>query len=110
MYTVSFDVANKSLAVSIIYYNEKYNKNISDLYDDFLHKKNYIKSNINNDSTTEICNAIIKILQLYKELIIEYTKLSNNRMRIEYADVFDLLPNKKVNQTETIYRTECLLK
>lgn len=82
MYYLSFDIANKSLATSYIYYNNQYNKcqteNIKIL--NVLEKLNYINNMINNN------------------------------FKYIYYSVKDLIPDKKLKNTTIIERSNGLKK
>lgn len=82
MYYLSFDIANKSLATSYIYYNNDYHKCLdSNLkFVTLLEKLNYINNMINNN---------------FKYL---------------YYSVKDLIPDKKVKDTTIIERSNGLKK
>ena len=78
MFYLSIDVANKSLAVSFIYYTKINNINLS-------------KINNNNISTlTDLNNKLQNIIQYY------------------ICEVIDLIPNKKVRNTTIIERSKAL--
>lgn len=76
MYYLSFDVANKSLAVSFINYDLDYKKKFNN-----IDKNNIIEyiSNVNN--------------------------ILNNIVNYIYCDVIDLIPNKKIKDTTIQERT-----
>lgn len=82
MYYLSFDIANKSLATSYIYYNNDYHKclNSNLKFVTLLEKLNYINNMINNN---------------FKYL---------------YYSVKDLIPDKKVKDTTIIERSNGLKK
>lgn len=85
MYYLSFDVANKSLATSFLYYNHNY-KNLF--------------NNINS-------NANIK--DIYNNMIKTNNNL-NNIIDYLYFNVVDLIPGKKVKDTDIIERSISLKK
>ncbi len=84
MYYLSFDVANKSLAVSLIYFNNDYKKEI------YNHYNNTDKSTVNN------------LIQLNKNII--------NTIDYIYYNVEDLIPGKKVKETNILERSNSLKK
>lgn len=82
MYYLSFDIANKSLATSYIYYNNDYNK--------------YKNSNIEFVTLLEKLNYINNMI--------------NNNFKYLYYSVKDLIPDKKVKDTTIIERSNGLKK
>ena len=76
MYYLSFDVANKSLAVSFVNYDIDY------------------KSKLNNLDKTNICNYISKV-----------NDIVSNVVNYIYGDVIDLIPNKKLKDSTIQERT-----
>ena len=85
MYYLSFDVANKSLATSFIYYNHNYK---------FL----FDKENVNTNITS-----------IYNDLK-ETNNILNNIIEYIYFNVEDLIPGKKVKDTDIIERSKSLKK
>jgi hypothetical protein len=81
MYYLSIDVANKSLAVSFIYYNKyiRYNKYID---------------------TNNINNTVLSLNLLNNNI--------NNIIEYYICEVTDLIPNKKVKNTTVIERSKAL--
>ena len=92
MYFISFDVATKSLAVSIIKYAED----------------NFIYPHIEEIYTKYKDNT--KDFEHYVKLLKNTNDILNNRYKIEYLDVVDLIPNKKLKETTTVERTIYLKK
>lgn len=78
MYYLSFDVANKSLAVSLIYFNSNYKDN--------LHSNDIASTND----------------------LIELNKKINNCINYIYYNVEDLIPGKKVKDTSILERSSSL--
>lgn len=81
MYYLSIDVANKSLAVSFIYYNK-----------DITYNKYIDTNNINN--------TILSLNLLNNNI--------NNIIKYYICEVTDLIPNKKVKHTTIIERSKAL--
>lgn len=110
MHIISFDVATKSLATSIIYYN----LNITSIIENKLNDYNFKKKNILkiiNRKNTEIHekNKYMNILLLnYIQLLDIISDLYTNKITIENLDVVDLIPGKKVKETTIIERTQLL--
>jgi hypothetical protein len=92
MFILSYDIASKSLAVSLIQFNENYKHDLSQIMQDF-HKE--IKSCITKTHMyTYAKNCIYRIDKLLDELI-----------QPIYFDVVDLIPGKKMKETTVIQRT-----
>lgn len=85
MYYLSFDVANKSLATSFLYYNHNY------------------KSLFNNK------NSNTDVKDIYNNMI-ETNNTLNNIIEYLYFNVEDLIPGKKVKDTDIIERSIGLKK
>jgi hypothetical protein len=81
MYYLSIDVANKSLAVSFIYYNKNH-------YENF---ENIIRNN-----------------KLTFNNLIEINKKLDNIIKYYICEVTDLMPNIKVKHTTILFRTKKL--
>ncbi len=98
MHFIGFDVATKSLAVSIIKVEpmETILSGIKSKFDEYK-KKMYGESRIAHLSSS--C-----------ELLSAANILLSSRYKIIYLDVVDLIPNKKLKQTTTIERTLFLNK
>ena len=89
VYTLSFDPATKSLAVSITEYNVDLSENIDNEFKNYLKKKDKIdESDIN------------KLLENYLNLLTEVDKLLENRIKIHYLNVIDLIPGKTVKRSD----------
>ncbi len=78
MYYLSFDVANKSLAVSLIYFNNEY-------------------KDVLNNNKIENTNGLI-----------QFNKKIHNIIDYIYYNVEDLIPGKKVKETTIIERSNSL--
>lgn len=81
MYYLSIDVANKSLAVSFIYYNKKIKYNKIDINETFS-------------------NIALSLTCLNKQI--------NNNIKYYICEVTDLIPNKKIKQTTIVERSKAL--
>ena len=101
MRIVSFDCANKSLGVSILNYNLNISKDIKLKYDMYLAEKAELLKNFNDIKMN-------KLLEKYIKLLDETIKLVSNKITIEFLDVVDLIPGKKVKETDPVYRTDKL--
>lgn len=92
MYILSFDVATKSLAVSLI----KYNYNINDAYAQI--KKIYEEYKKENKPT-------IDKLKSYNLLLDKTNDILHNMISFEMAEVIDLIPDKQIKDTTINERT-----
>lgn len=98
---ISFDVANKSLAISIINYtsDDIINTKLSEAFK--VYKKNkslHLKTNP------------MSIIQEYATLLQKCNNILKDRIHIEYLNVIDLIPNKKISETTIVERTFLLNK
>ena len=106
MYILSFDVASKSLAVSIIKFNENWRADVKQSIEilnqtlsAYKHLGQSDKPNI--DSFTKICQAsLIHINNIHNIL--------DTLIQIIYVDVVDLIPGKKIKETDLILRSNRL--
>ncbi len=103
MYVIGIDVATKSLATSIIKY--KSNKIVQKEMDLAIENyKVYKKLLIENNLTIKSMNELLK---KYQELL-ECINLSLCPIEILFIDVKDLIPDKKLKETDIIERTNSL--
>jgi hypothetical protein len=94
---ISFDLATKSLAISIIDYNSNYITDITTAYNSYLkYKKTFNSKDLN------------KLILRYNELLDIIQKIIETKIHIQYATVVDLIPNKKVVDVSVIERTSKL--
>ena len=106
MYILSFDVASKSLAVSIIKFNENWQADVNQSIEilnqtlsTYKHLGQSDKPNI--DSFMKICQAsLIHINNIHNIL--------DTLIQIIYVDVVDLIPGKKIKETDLILRSNRL--
>jgi hypothetical protein len=95
MYIVSYDVASKSLAVAIIYFNENWK-------DELQHIRKLSANETNKLQTSEeICRSVIKYLDMVYMVI-------STLMEIVVLDVVDIIPGKKIKDTTVIERSNRL--
>ena len=105
MYILSFDVASKSLAVSIIKFNENWRSDVKQSIE-ILNQTLCLytingKDKPNIDSFTKICQAsLIHINNIHNIL--------DTLIQIIYVDVVDLIPGKKIKETDLILRSNRL--
>lgn len=95
MYIISYDIASKSLAVSIIYFNDKWREQFNNI------KINFIDEINNIIGIEEKCNCILKYINLIENLL-------NTLIIPKFFDVADLIPGKKLKETTGILRTSRL--
>ena len=105
MYILSFDVASKSLAVSIIKFNENWRADVKQSIE-ILNQTLCLytitgKDKPNIDSFTKICQAsLVHINNIHNIL--------DTLIQIIYVDVVDLIPGKKIKETDLILRSNRL--
>lgn len=95
MFTISIDTATKSMAVSIIQYNTEINEQISELYDTYKNDK-------------KLATTAAELLQLYINLLDNVKFLIDNKIKIHYLNVVDLIPGQKVADTDVVFRARQL--
>jgi hypothetical protein len=105
MYYLSFDVANKSLATSFIFY---------DLSPEYIQNFNNIRLKNTHPEKEQSNNFVITTydqnLQLTCNNMIKLNTIINNKIEYLYYDVKDLIPGKKVKDTDIIERSKNLKK
>jgi hypothetical protein len=95
MYIVSYDVASKSLAVAIIYFNEKWK-------DELYHIRELFAEETNKTQTSEeLCRSAIKYLDMVYVVI-------STIMDTLILDVVDIIPGKKIKDTTVTERSNRL--
>lgn len=95
MFTISIDTATKSMAVSIIQYNTEINEQISELYDTYKNDK-------------KLATTAAELLKLYINLLDNVKFLIDNKIKIHYLNVVDLIPGQKVADTDVVFRARQL--
>lgn len=95
MHILSFDVASKSLAVSLLQFNENWKPITTAIMQEF--KESCLTTNI----ATDIC-------QLGIDCINKLENVHNNLITPIMFDVVDLIPNKKLKETTVIERASRL--
>lgn len=99
MKIISFDVATKSLAISIIVYNYNLNEAYKKIETEFKEYKKFKK--IHKKDIVQIFTGFCKFLDKMDEIL-------NNMIEINHLDVKDLIPEKKLKDTTIIERTNNL--
>jgi hypothetical protein len=95
MYIVSFDVASKSLAVAIIYFNGNWKNELHQIYKLFEDETNKLQT------SEELCRSVIKYLDMIHVVI-------STVMEPLVFDVVDIIPGQKVKETTVIIRSNRL--
>jgi hypothetical protein len=95
MYVVSWDIASKSLAVSIIYFNHNWVRDLKLIHLEF---NKYVKD----------CTNPIDIYKYTIQVLDEIDKLLDNMIQPIFLDVVDLIPGQKLKDTTVILRTSRL--
>ena len=101
MINISIDTATKSLAVSIIEYRLDTTSSIADLYSVY-------KRTIRQIDQIDQIDQSIQRAELFIKLLDDVNIILDNTVKIHHLDVVDLIPNKKVAETDIIYRSEKL--
>lgn len=99
MNILSFDVANKSLAVSLINYDVKYDLNILNCINKFKEKRIEISRNLTMDN-------IIILLTKFVEMLDKIKYIYTNKVTIKFAKVNNFFPYRKIDAVSIIERTE----
>jgi hypothetical protein len=94
MLIVSFDIASKSLAMSIMDFNDKY-----------VVETNLIADNLSLKSHDM---DAITLANAAKTAILQIKQILNNVVDLKFVDVVDLVPNKKVSDTKPELRSSRL--
>lgn len=106
MFIIGIDVATKSLAISIIKY--KSNKIVQEEMNLAIENyKSYKKTFINNKSCKNPDESLNNLLKKYQELL-ECTNSLLCPIEILFVDVKDLIPDKKLKDTNILERTNNL--
>ena len=113
MFVLSFDVATKSLATSLIEYDVNYIKKINKIIREFHKNKKAIfclHDIINKKLNTKFLwpDLKLKYVNLFLDLLHKITTILKNKIKILYLDVKDLIPGKKVSETSIVERTQKL--
>jgi hypothetical protein len=95
MYIISYDVASKSLAVAIIYFNEHWKDDLRQIRDAFA------KETSQTQTSEELCRTAIKYLDMV------YVVISTVLEPLVF-DVVDIIPGKKVKETTVVERSDRL--
>jgi hypothetical protein len=95
MYIISYDIACKSLALSIIYFNKNWKNDLKKIQNEYY--KNIDK-----------CSNPIEIYNYTFQFLINIDKILNEMINPIYLDVVDLIPNQKIKDTNVIIRTSRL--
>jgi hypothetical protein len=94
MHILSYDVASKSLAMSLIKFNDNWKSDLDEIQTSF-------KKGIENKSPVEICQSVLDNINKLYELL-------DTLIQPLVLDVVDLIPGKKVKETDVILRANRL--
>ena len=92
MYIISYDVASKSLAVSIIYFNDDWKNDLNKIRAEF---NDVMDKCITSQSVCECALKYIEILSTFYDSLIQP----------KFFDVVDLIPGKKLKDVDVITRS-----
>lgn len=94
MFILSFDVASKSLAVSLLKFNECWKQNLAINHDNF-------KEQCSELNAVDMCKLVLKYMDAVEDIL-------NNMIQPIVFDVVDLIPTKKVKESTVIERASRL--
>lgn len=92
MYIISYDVASKSLALSILYFNNNWKYDLKKIESEFKKETAMCKG------SESICRCALKYIDKLDTFI-------NNLIKPLIFDVVDLIPGKKLKDVDVITRT-----
>lgn len=104
MYILSYDIASKSLAWSLMFINIAIIKKQKKLYSNITNKTNELSININKKNKKNI----IKILNDINDNLENISCNKDNITDLLLFDIVDLIPNNKLNSTDSIVRSNRL--
>lgn len=93
---VSFDVANKSLAIAIVRFecNKTINERLADAFAEYQKNKPF---KMGLPGTEPLLLEYLKLLEKCNEIL-------SSRFQMEYLNVIDLIPDRKISETSAIER------
>jgi hypothetical protein len=92
MYIISYDVASKSLALSIIYFNENWKVDLKKIETDFK----------NEMSTCKVSETVCRCALKYIDILENF---HDNLIQPTIFDVVDLIPGKKLKDVDVVTRS-----
>jgi hypothetical protein len=95
MFIISYDIASKSLAMSIIYFNHEWKYDLQKINTEFHNDKQKC------DTSIELCKCVLKYIDKMEALV-------DGLIKPIILDVVDLIPGKKVKETSVILRASRL--
>lgn len=95
MYIISYDIASKSLALSIIYFNDNWPTDLANIKEQFASETN------NCETATETCNCALKYINKINQLL-------DGLIVPKIFDVVDLIPGKKLKDVDVVTRASRL--
>lgn len=92
MYIISYDVASKSLAMSILYFNDNWKDDLKKI------KENYHNEMKTYSVSKDLCECLLRYLDKLEQLV-------DGLIVPKVFDVVDLIPGKKLKEVDVITRT-----
>jgi hypothetical protein len=95
MFIISYDIASKSLAMSIIYFNNEWRDDLQKINTEFHNEKQTC------DTSVDLCKCVLKYIDKLEALV-------DGLIKPIILDVVDLIPGKKLKETSVILRASRL--
>ena len=95
MFIISYDIASKSLAMSIIYFNDEWRDDLQKINTEFHNEKQTC------DTSVDLCKCVLKYIDKMEALV-------DGLIKPIILDVVDLIPGKKLKETSVILRASRL--
>ena len=95
MFIISYDIASKSLAMSIIYFNDEWRDDLQKINTEFYNEKQTC------DTSVDLCKCVLKYIDKMEALV-------DGLIKPIILDVVDLIPGKKLKETSVILRASRL--
>ena len=95
MFIISYDIASKSLAMSIIYFNDEWRDDLQKINTEFHNEKQTC------DTSVDLCKCVLKYIDKLEALV-------DGLIKPIILDVVDLIPGKKLKETSVILRASRL--
>ena len=95
MFIISYDIASKSLAMSIIYFNDEWRDDLQKINTEFYNEKQTC------DTSVDLCKCVLKYIDKLEALV-------DGLIKPIILDVVDLIPGKKLKETSVILRASRL--
>ena len=95
MFIISYDIASKSLAMSIIYFIDEWRDDLQKINTEFHNEKQTC------DTSVDLCKCVLKYIDKMEALV-------DGLIKPIILDVVDLIPGKKLKETSVILRASRL--